>query len=165
MALTSQRIQDLVDQIVRLLQQREQATYCVQQSDLAKGLPVPVFLHHAHLHIELPDLGFIHHLAQLDTSDHAVQTVLDAWSYGVDVRITLHPHLLRALPVQALSHLPITLQEPGGRPVYLCAQPVVSYQDVVQLEPALLVLAPRTLLTPLARDVMQQHTISWIRPE
>lgn len=165
MALTSQRIQDLVDQIVRLLQQREQAIYSVQQSELAKGLPTSVFLHHAHLHIELPDLGFIHHLAQLDTSDHAVQTVLDAWSYGVAVQITLHPQLLQALPVQMLSHLPVTLQTPGGQPVFLCAQPVVSYQDVVQLESSLLVLAPRTLLTPLARDVMRQHAISWIRPE
>jgi microcompartment protein PduM len=165
MALSLDHTEQIVNAIVVLLQQRERAVFATRQSDLAKGLSPSVYVRHANLHIQQPDLGFMRQLAALDTSHPAVATALDAMSYGIHLHISVHQQLLTALPVSGLSKLAITLCDHQGQAIWLCPQSVVGYSDVIRLNAGILLLDPRSLLTPLASDVLTQRHIPWIRSE
>jgi len=164
-ALSPEQTEQLVNSIVALLKQRERAVFAVCQSDLAKGLSPSVYVQHAHLHIQQPDLGFMKQLACADTQHAAVCTVLEAWSFGIQVHVSIHRQLLNALPVRALSSLPLTLSDHTGLAVYLCAHKVIGYADVISLQPGLLLIDSRSLVTALASDVLKQRHIHWIRSE
>lgn len=164
-ALPLDQTEQIVSRIVALLQQRERAVFAARQSDLAKGLSPSVYVRHANLHIQQPDLGFITQLALSNAGHPAVATTLDAMSYGVHIHISLHQQLLNALPVAGLSRLPLTFSDHLGQAIRLCAKPVIGYSDVIGLNPGILVIATRSLLTPLASDVLRQRHIQWIRPE
>lgn len=163
--LSPNHTEQIVNAIVALLQQRERAVFAARQSDLAEGLSASVYVRHANLHIQQPDLGFLTHLAALDPTHPAVATTLDALSYGVHLHISLHRQLLPALPVSGLNRLAPTLSDHLGQAIWLCAKPVIGYSDVISLKPGILVIAPRSLLTPLASDILKQRHIQWIRPE
>ena len=164
-ALPLDQTEQIVNRIVVLLQQRERAVFAARQSDLAKGLSPSVYVRHAHLHIQQPDLGFLTHLAALDPTHPAVVTALEAMSYGIQIHISLHQQLLNALPVDGLNRLPLTFSDHLGQAIWLCAKSVIGYSDVISLKPGIFVIAPRSLLTPLASDILKQRHIQWIRPE
>lgn len=163
--LSPDQTEQIVNQIVVLLQQRERAVFATRQSDLAKGLSPSVFVRHANLHIQQPDLGFIKSLAELDATHPAVASALDAMSYGVHLHLSVHQNLLATLPVSKLSRLSLTLSDHLGQAIWLCAKSVIGYSDVISLKPGIFMIAPRSLLTPLASDILKQRQIQWIRPE
>lgn len=164
-ALSPNQIEQIVNQIAALLLQRERAVYAVRQDELARGLAPSVYVRHAHLHIQQPTAAFMTRLAALDGSDLAVNSVLDAWSYGIKVHISLHRQLLPLLPVQPLSVLPLTLSDHLGVAVHLCGKKVIGYRDVADLLDGVLLLIPHAIVTALAADLLTQHHIHWIRPE
>ena len=86
-------------------------------------------------------------------------------SYGVHLHLSVHQKLLTALPVSELSRLSLTLSDHLGQAIWLCAKSVIGYTDVISLKPGIFMIAPRSLLTPLASDVLTQRHIQWIRPE
>jgi len=163
--LSPDQTEQIVNQIVVLLQQRERAVFATRQSDLAKGLSASVYVRHANLHIQQPDLGFIQSLAAMDQTHPAVATALDAMSYGVHLHLSVHQKLLTALPVSELNRLSLTLSDHLGQAIWLCAKSVIGYSDVISLKPGIFMIAPRSLLTPLASDILTQRHIQWIRPE
>lgn len=163
--LSVNQTEQIINAIVALLQQRERAVFATRQSDLAKGLSPSVYVRHAHLHIQQPDPGFLAQLALNDVQHPAVATTLDAMSYGVQIHISLHSQLLKALPVSGLNRLPLTFSDHLGQAIRLCAKSVIGYSDVIGLKSGILVIAPRSLLTPLASDILTQRHIQWIRPE
>lgn len=163
--LSVNHTEQIVNAIVALLQQRERAVFATRQSDLAKGLSPSVYVRHAHLHIQQPDPGFLAQLALNDVQHPAVATTLDAMSYGVQIHISLHSQLLKALPVTGLNRLPLTFSNHLGQDIRLCAKPVIGYSDVIGFKSGILLIAPRSLLTPLASDLLTQRHIQWIRPE
>ena len=164
-ALSLDQTEQIVNRIVVLLQQRERAVFATRQLDLAKGLSPSIYVRHANLHIQQPDLGFMRQLAALDANHPAVASALDAMSYGIHLHISLHQQLLTALPVMGLSKLALTLSDHQGQAIWLCPKSVIGYSDVISLRPGTLLIAPRSLLTPLASDVLTQRHIQWIRPE
>lgn len=164
-ALSLDQTEQIVNAIVVLLQQRERAVFATRQSDLAKGLSPSVYVRHAHLHIQQPDAGFLTQLALNNSQHPAVATTLDAMSYGIQIHISLHQQLLKALPVSELHRLPLTFSNHLGQDIRLCTKPVIGYSDVIGLQSGILLIAPRSLLTPLASDILTQRHIQWIRPE
>ena len=164
-SLSPSQIEQIVNQIAALLVQRERAVYAARQDELARGLSPSVFVRHAHLHIQQPTAAFMVQLAALDAAERAVNSVLEAWSYGIKVHISLHRQLLPLLPVQPLSRLPLTLSDHQGIAVHLCGKKVIGYRDVAELQDGVLLLERRAILTALAADLLTQHHIHWIRPE
>ncbi|MGL5285389.1 MAG: PduM family microcompartment protein, partial [Aeromonas sp.] len=81
--LAPSQIEQIVEQIVTLLRQRERSVLAVRQDDLERGLDAAVWVRHAHLHIQQPTAAFMQQLACADSAWRAVQSVHEAWSLGV----------------------------------------------------------------------------------
>lgn len=158
-------VNEIVEQVMTRLNRRKQQVYSVSQAQLAQGLAARIYLDYARLHLQLPDLGFMTRLANRDAQHPAVATVLEAWSYGVHLHISLHSRLLNALPASALRPLPLTLSDHQGAPVRLHAGNVLTYADVVQLADCWLIVERRTLITALAQDVLTKKRVRLIRQE
>ena len=165
LTLAPAQMEQIVEQIVTLLCQRERSVLSVRQEDLERSLDASVWVRHAHLHIQQPTAAFMQQLASRDNASRAVHFVQEAWSLGVRVHISLHHQLLPTLPVKALSALPLDLSDHHGVAVSLQAGQLVGRSELLGLHHALLLTAPHTLLTPLARDMLRQHHIHWIRQE
>lgn len=163
--LAPSQIEQIVEQIVTLLRQRERSVLAVRQDDLERGLDAAVWVRHAHLHIQQPTAAFMQQLACADSDWRAVQCVHEAWSLGVQVHISLHQQLLPLLHVKALCALPLGLSDHRGVAVMLQAGQLVGRSELAGLHDVWLLTAPHTLLTPLARDLLRQHHIHWIRQE
>ena len=99
--LAPAQIEQIVEQIVTLLRQRERSVLAVRQDDLERGLDAGVWVRHAHLHIQQPTAAFMQQLACADSDWRAVQCVHEAWSLGVQVHISLHQQLLPLLRAHA----------------------------------------------------------------
>ena len=158
-------MEEIIQQILLKLSQREKRVYSVRQSQLATGLDPQIYSLHARLHLQQPDLAFMNSLSHCDRHHPAVATVLDAWSYGVELHISLQSNLLSALSVLALSKLPLTLSDHQGVPVYLHTGRLMAYADVVLLSDCWLVTAQGALITTLAQEALTKQRIRLIRQE
>ncbi len=149
----------IVARVIALLQERENKTYTVNMPELAAGLAKTIYLHHAQLSLLLPDLAFIHSLAAYDARNPAVATLLEAWAYGVRLRLTVHRQLLAALPLRELCRLPVSVVDHLEIPVQMTTSGSISYANVVLLHDCWLLIERATLITSLARDVMENQNI------
>ncbi|AKP32355.1 microcompartment protein PduM [Yersinia aleksiciae] len=165
MNLTQAQTEQLVSQIVTRLTERERRVHALLLPQLRAGLDSSVFVHHATLHLMLPDLAFMHRLAQSDTTCPAVMALNEAWSWGMKVHISLHRQLLAALPAAALRPLPLSFSDSQGNAVRLHAGKVLSYRDIATLNPGWLLIDAHTLVTPLAQDTLSARHIQLLRQE
>lgn len=165
MNLTQAQTEQLVSQIVTRLVERERRVHALLLPQLRAGLDPSVFVHYATLHLMLPDLAFIHRLAQFDTTCPAVAALNEAWSWGMTVHISLHRQLLAALPCAALHSLPLSFSDNQGVAIRLHAGKVLSYRDIATLDPGWLLIASHTLVTPLAQDTVSARHIQLLRQE
>ncbi len=155
----------IVARVIALLRDRKYKTYAVNMSELSAGLAKTVYLHHGQLYLVLPDLAFIQSLVTYDSGNPAVATLLEAWAFGVRLRLMVHRQLLTALPLRELRRLPITLVDNQEIPVHMAIGVSISYADAVLLHDCWLLTERDTLITPLARDVMENRNIKLIRRE
>ncbi|MFC0228405.1 microcompartment protein PduM [Serratia aquatilis] len=162
---SAEQIALLVSQVVARLAEREQRIYALRLQQLRQGIDPVVFLRHATLHLQLPDLGFIQRLAEGDGDDPAVSALHEAWSWGVRVHISLHQQLLAALPRSKLLPLPLSFSDHLGHQVRLSANRLLSYRDVATLDPCWLIVGRKTLLTPLAKECLPTRHIQLLRQE
>ncbi|AOF18708.1 TPA: microcompartment protein PduM [Yersinia enterocolitica] len=165
MNLTQAQTEQLVSQIVTRLAERERRVHALLLPQLRAGLEPWVFVRHATLHLMLPDLAFIHRLAQFDATCPAVAALNEAWSWGMKVHISLHRQLLPALPTAALRPLPLTFSDSQGLAVRLHTGKVLSYRDIATLDPGWLLIASSTLVTPLAQETLSARHIQLLRQE
>ncbi|CNE52192.1 microcompartment protein PduM [Yersinia mollaretii] len=165
MNLTQAQTEQLVSQIVTRLTERERRVHALLLPQLRAGLDSWVFVHHATLHLMLPDLAFMHRLAQFDTRCPAVTALNEAWSWGMKVHISLHRQLLAALPAAALRPLPLSFSDSQGIAVRLHTGKVLSYRDIATLAPGWLLIDAHTLVTPLAQDTVSARHIQLLRQE
>ena len=152
-------LESIVAGVIALLQEREKKSYRVDMAGLAAGLSKTVYLHHAQLIVLLPDLAFIHRLAAYDSRYPAVATVLEAWAYGVRLRLMVHRQLLTALPLRELRRLPVSLVDHLDIPVHMASGGSISYANVIHLHDCWLLMDNRTFITALAREVMEKQNI------
>ncbi|EEQ12259.1 propanediol utilization protein [Yersinia mollaretii ATCC 43969] len=145
--------------------ERERRVHALLLPQLRAGLDSWVFVHHATLHLMLPDLAFMHRLAQFDTRCPAVTALNEAWSWGMKVHISLHRQLLAALPAAALRPLPLSFSDSQGVAVRLHTGKVLSYRDIATLDPGWLLIDAHTLVTPLAQDTVSARHIQLLRQE
>ncbi|QWA09305.1 microcompartment protein PduM [Sodalis ligni] len=155
----------IVARVIALLHERENKTYTANMSELSAGLTKTVYLHHAQLSLLLPDLAFIQSLAAYDSGNPAVATLLEAWAYGVRLRLMVHRQLLTALPLRELCRLPVSVVDHLEIPVHMAAGGSISYANVVLFHDCWLLIERETFITPLARDVMENQNIKLIRRE
>ncbi|PEH55636.1 microcompartment protein PduM [Yersinia kristensenii] len=165
MNLTQAQTEQLVSQIVTRLAERERRVHALRLPQLRAGLDSSVFTHYATLHLMLPDLAFIHRLAQFDATCPAVAALNEAWSWGMKVHISLHRQLLPALPSAALRPLPLSFSDNQGLAVRLHAGQVLSYRDIATLDPGWLLIDHPTLVTPLAQETLSARHIQLLRQE
>ncbi|WP_431222775.1 microcompartment protein PduM [Serratia sp. L9] len=165
MTVAAEQVERLVSLVITRLAEREQRVYSLRLQQLRQGIEPVVFLRHATLHLQLPDLGFMQRLADGDNSEPAVCTLHQAWSWGLRVHISLHQQLLAALPRHGLPMLPLSLSDHLGHPVRLSASKLLSYRDVATLDPCWLLIGRETLMTPLARDCLAPRHIQLLRQE
>ncbi|CFQ30175.1 microcompartment protein PduM [Yersinia bercovieri] len=165
MNLTQAQTEQLVSQIVTRLTERERRVHALLLPQLRAGLDSWVFVHHATLHLMLPDLAFMHRLAHSDSHCPAVMALHEAWSWGMKVHISLHRQLLAALPAAALRPLPLSFSDSQGVAVRLHAGKVLSYRDIATLDAGWLLIDAHTLVTPLAQDTLSARHIQLLRQE
>ncbi|TQI80129.1 microcompartment protein PduM [Serratia fonticola] len=161
----SAQTERLVSLVITRLAEREQRVYSLRLQQLRHGLDPAVYLRHASLHLQLPDLGFMQCLAAGERAEPAVSALHEAWSWGIRVHISLHQQLLAALPRHGLSALPLSLSDHQGHAVRLCTSKLLSYRDVATLAPCWLLVGHNTLVTPLARDCLSARHIQLLRQE
>ncbi|WP_413738132.1 microcompartment protein PduM [Sodalis sp. RH21] len=155
-------LDSIVARVIAILQQREKNTRLVNMTELAAGLSKTVYLHHAQLYLQLPDLGFVHSLVAYDARNPAVATILEAWAFGVRLRLMIHRQLLAALPLRELFRLPVSIVDQWETPVNIAARGSISYANVILLHDCWLLIERGTFITPLARDVLGQRNIKLI---
>jgi len=155
-------IESVVAGVIALLQARENNSYQVDIPALIKGLPKSVYLHHAQLYLPLADLAFIKSLVEYDVSHAAVATILQAWAYGVRLRLMVHRQLLPALPLRELGRLPVTLVDHLDIPVNIITGENICYANVILLHDCWLCIDKHTFITALARDVIAKQGITLI---
>ncbi len=165
MTLTQAQTEQLVSQIVTRLTERERRVHALLLPQLRAGLEPWVFVRHATLHLMLPDLAFMHRLAQSDSQCPAVNALNEAWSWGMKVHISLHRQLLAALPAAALRRMPLSLSDNQGVAVGLHAGRVLGYRDIATLSSGWLLIDAHTLVTPLAQDTVSARHIQLLRQE
>ncbi|MGE4800627.1 microcompartment protein PduM [Yersinia hibernica] len=165
MNLTQAQTEQLVSQIVTRLVERERRVHTLLLPQLRAGLDPALFIHHATLHLMLPDLAFICRLAQSDTRCPAVAALNEAWSWGMKVHISLQRQLLPALPAAALRRMPLSFSDSQGMAVRFYAGQVLSYRDLATLDPGWLLIDHPTLVTPLAKDQLLARHIQLLRQE
>ena len=158
-------MEEIIERVLLKLNQREHQAYSVRQAQLAAGLTPDVYLRYARLHLQQPDLGFMTSLSHCNTNHPAVSTVLDVWSYGVHLHVSLHSHLLSALPISGLKQLPLSLSDHQGVPVHIHTERLITYADVVLLSDCWLVTNRSTLITALAQESLAKQRIRLIRQE
>jgi len=100
-----------------------------------------------------------------DVSHAAVATILQAWAYGVRLRLMVHRQLLPALPLRQLSRLPVTIVDHLDIPVNIIAGGNICYANVILLHDCWLCIDKHALITALARDVIAKQGITLIGRE
>ncbi|MDB1125259.1 PduM family microcompartment protein [Vibrio algarum] len=166
--MTSQEIDitSIVNAVINILTKRQNAVYKTDLNALTKGISKSVYSNYSTLFITLPDMQFIQQLASHGRSTHvtpAVQHVYDALSYGLELKINIHEHLLPSLPIEGLALLPIQLSDQLGNTIKLETAPVLGYQQVITLTGKWLITPKTTLVTPLAKDILIQNNIHLIK--
>ncbi|MGR5064045.1 PduM family microcompartment protein [Photobacterium sp. DNB22_13_2] len=111
------------------------------------------------LHIVLPDLPFLLALFELNSSHKAVQTVMEAWSIGLQTLLIIHRQLLPILAVEQLEALPVTIRDHKGIDVFSCDKPWINYSDVAVYSDCWLLTRKKVQFTDLAREHMQNKHI------
>lgn len=157
--------QTLAGKIEQMLSQRQNHCREVTTEELAHGLSRVIWLFHDELYLKLPGAGFIRRLAQWDDSDPAVATVIQAWSYGVRLRLMTHRQLLPSLPLQALASMPLTLEDHRGIIVQMMTHDCVTWRDLTACHDCWLLVSKKTLLTALAQELCKKNNITLIRQE
>ncbi|WED28696.1 PduM family microcompartment protein [Vibrio sp. DW001] len=166
--MTNQEIDitSIVNAVINTLIKRQTAVYKTNLNALTNGISKSVYSNYSTLFITLPDIQFIQQLASHGKSDHvspAVQHVYDALSYGLDLKLNIHEHLLPSLPIDGLALLPIQLSDQLGNAIKLETTPVLSYQQVITFTGKWLITPKTTLITPLAKDILIQNNIYLIK--
>lgn len=167
------QIERLTNLVIARLAEREKRVYSLNLHQLRQGIAPAVFLHHATLHLQLPDLGFMQRLANgegngeanREDREPAVYALHEAWSWGIRVHISLHQQLLAGLPRRGLQHLPLSLSDHLGHEVRIITGKLLSYHDVATLAPCWLLIGRKTRVTPLAWDCLSARHIQLLRQE
>ncbi|MBJ7221573.1 MULTISPECIES: microcompartment protein PduM [unclassified Brenneria] len=165
MNLTAPQMESAVSRIVTRLAERERRVYALRLHQLSMGIDPTIFVRHATLHLVLPDLAFLRQFAAADNRHSAVAALQEALSWGMRIHISLHRQLLGALPVKALSRLPLSFSDHQGHDVRLFGGPLLSYRDIAAQKPGWLVVQRKTLITPLVRDSLLSRHIQLLRQE
>jgi microcompartment protein PduM len=158
-------VKEIVERVITKLKAREGQVYSVNQSQLSAGIEPQIYLRYAVLHLQQPDLGFMTSLSHCNANHPAVATVLEAWSYGVHLHVSLHRHLLQALPIAGLRRLPLTISDHLNLPVTIHGARIMSYADAVAISNGWLVIENKTLVTALAQETLAKRQIGLIRQE
>ncbi|MFA0440894.1 PduM family microcompartment protein [Vibrio sp. 10N.222.51.C12] len=158
-------IEQIVNQVVELLNNRSQSIYKIDNNLLLKGIDLSVYLRHGTVIIQQPPLDVVINLAH-PTSDSgldvAVSSIQEALSFGVVVQLNIHESLLAALPIVALARMPIRLADHLGNKVYLHRRSVISTHDLLTLNCQWLVVEAATIITPLAKEFIESRNINLI---
>lgn len=174
MELTTAQIEQLVDQIVLRLTEREQRVCTLTLDQLREKIAQfpqdgvvdsRLLLDYATLSIQQVDLNFIHQLIQTERQYKEIEMIYKAWEWGVKVNISLHQQLFRALPCQKLATLPITICDQNGAKVQLFNKRILSYVDVATCHAHWILVGAKTQVTPLAKDYLSANQITLLKQE
>lgn len=168
MSLVELNIKQIVDAIVQIISQRQDAIYHIDAQELTKGLSPSVYGLYAQLNISLPDLPFLYQLAsyqQTATPCIAVKTVFEAMSYGMSLQISVHENLLSALPIKGLQILPISWVDQHNNAIQLNTSNVIGYSNIITLSEKWLVIRKQSLVTPLAKELINERCVHLIKVE
>ncbi len=150
-----------VERIVAILCKREHAVYHTTMNTLSTPVGLSVLASHGHMVVEAVDANSIIALARCQTEQAEIKHLFDVVSFGVSVTFVIHPSLCSMLPVKTLISLPFHWQTKDKQPVVIWGHSVLAYADVCQLENAVVVTRPNTIVTAMARDVMTKNRIIW----
>lgn len=153
------------NKIQQILAKRQNHSRVVTLEELERGLSRVVYLSYDELYLKLPSPGFIRRLANWDDRDAAVATVLQAWSYGVRLRLMVHQQLLRALPLREMAALPIALEDHRRVKVRLMLNDFLTWSDLVPIKDSWLLINKRAVITPMANSLCVKNNIKLIRQE
>lgn len=163
--MNGEQLQRIVEEVVARLQRRAKSTLTLSVAQLRETSSRTLFCQYASLHVSQVDLPLLEQIAENDVSDVAAATLHDALALGLRVQLTLQRRLLPALPVKKLARLPLTFCDEQGLSVRLHPTRLVSYADVVQSGPGVLVLRRKCVVTALARDAASSRNIQFIKQE
>ncbi|MFB0710658.1 microcompartment protein PduM [Buttiauxella noackiae] len=163
--MTSEQMQHLIGEIIARLHVRTGQTATLSVGALRTASITSLCCTYDRLHICQADLIFLQHLARGENTDAAVQHLYEALAFGVAVDLSLHSTLLACLPVKKLAHLPLSLRDEHGIPVYLHPAAVLSYRDVSGHSTGWLVTARQTVITALARERAQYQHLQLLEQE
>ncbi len=161
MQLDDKIIATIVERIAEILCNREHAVYHTTLASLASPVNLSVLASHGNMTVEATDANSILALARCQTEQPQIKHLFEVVSFGVSVTLVIHPSLCSMLPVKALSGLPFHWQTKNNQKVVLWGQTVLAYADVCQLENAVVVTRPNTIVTAMAKDVMTKNHIIW----
>jgi len=161
MKLDDKIVAAIVDRIVTILCNREHAVYHTTLGSLSEPVALSVLAGHGNMIVSDINVNSILALARCKTEQPEIKHLLEVVSFGVSVTLVIHPSLCSMLPVKALSGLPFHWQTKDEQPVLLWGRTVLAYADVCQLENAIVVTRPNTIVTAMAKDIMTKNRIIW----
>jgi len=159
--LDDKAVAAIVERIVAVLNNRQQATYYTSLTKLKSPVALSILASYGNMVVDTMDASSIIALARCQTKQPEVKHLMEVVSFGVTVTLVIHPSLCTMLPVKALSNLPFQWQTKDKQQVVLWARSVLAYADVCQLDNSIVVTRPNTIVTSMARDVMSQNNIVW----
>ncbi len=158
-------IEPIVDRIVALLIERQQAVYHLSACALDKPLPLSIAARHQHIVIDDVGLDLVCELARCDGQSARALHLFALIQLGLDVHLSVATTLCLALPVKALQHLPFHWQSECGEALHLYAQSVLAYRDISQVEHGIAVVARGTIITLMAKETFIARHIPWVFAE
>lgn len=159
--LDDKAVAAIVERIVAVLNNRQQAIYYTSLVELKSPVALSVLANHGNMVVDAVDASSIVALARCQTEQPEVKHLMEVVSFGVTVTLVIHPSLCTMLPVKALSNLPFLWQTKDKQQVVLWGRSVLAYADVCQLDNSIVVTRPNTIVTSMARDVMTKNNIVW----
>lgn len=108
---------------------------------------------------------FLYRVCLNDITDPSVAAFYQGLSFGVTITIIIDIHVLQQLPYHLISKLPVYFNDHDGKTLFFFIEPLLSYHKCCKLHCDYLVIAKKTVITPLAMETLRKNNISIIRLE
>lgn len=152
----------IAQHVIEKLQQRHQRMLNINLSELATVTDLH-WIKYGHMRLVDPTVNFLYRVCQNDITDPSVAAFYQSLSFDVKITIIIDIHILQQLPHHMISKLPVCFNDHDGKTLFFFIEPLLSYHKCCKLHCDYLLITKKTIITPLARDMLIKNNISIIR--